>query len=310
MDYRILIDKFFSGTTSREEEEMLRRYLNGENLPADIQKEKELLLAMLQPVEYDCTEEMAEVAAMIDSLAAAEANAGSQSQKRPARTVFLRTLSATVAAAAVLALMLVAVRYNDNAVQVPGTDAVLVAENVTAPVKDDGVDADESFVLSEPPIQLLPPKASVEPVKTKVQEPDKALLAKADEAENVAVETVAVNDVLRSGSLDALLAEVQEKETGLIASLGKEQDTGNEVLPDMRLRGINAGYIGSLHSGEDDALAMAADDSAVDSDDTFRNPKDAVNHIDALFAIFSDAASNGMKEQEMHMKQFVAFNDK
>ena len=98
MDYRILIDKFFSGTTSREEEEMLRRYLNGENLPADIQKEKELLLAMLQTVEYDCTEEMEEVAAMIDSLAAAEANAGSQSQKRPARTVFLRTLSATVAA--------------------------------------------------------------------------------------------------------------------------------------------------------------------------------------------------------------------
>ena len=304
MDYRLLIDKFFSGTTSREEEDMLRRYLNGENLPADILKEKELLLAMLQPVEYDCTEEMAEVAAMIDSLAAAEANAGAQSQKRPARTVFLRTLSATVAAAAVLALMLVAVRYNDNVVQVPDTDAVLVAENVTAPVKDDGVDA------GEPPIQLLPPKVPVEPVKTKVQEPDKALLAKADDTESVAVETVDVKDVLRSGSLDALLAEAQEKETGLIASLGKEQDTGSEVLPDMRLRGINAGYIGSLHSGEDDALAMAADDSAVDSDDTFRNPKDAVNHIDALFAIFSDAASNGMKEQEMHMKQFVAFNDK
>ena len=310
MDYRILIDKFFSGTTSREEEEMLRRYLNGENLPADIQKEKELLLAMLQPVEYDCTEEMAEVAAMIDSLAAAEANAGSQSQKRPARTVFLRTLSATVAAAAVLALMLVAVRYNDNAVQVPGTDAVLVAENVTAPVKDDGVDADESFVLSEPPIQLLPPKASVEPVKAKVPEQDKTLLAKADDTECVATETVAVNDVLRSGSLDALLAEVQEKEAGLIASLGKEQDTGSEVLPDMRLRGMNVGYIGSLHSGEDDALDMAGEESAVDSDDTFRNPKDVVNHIDALFAIFSNAASDGVKEQEMHMKQFVAFNDK
>ena len=301
MDYRILIDKFFSGTTSREEEEMLRRYLNGENLPADIQKEKELLLAMLQPVEYDCTEEMAEVAAMIDSLAAAEAYAGSQSQKRPARTVFLRTLSATVAAAAVLALMLVAVRYNDNAVQVPDTDAVLVAENVTAPVKDDGVDAGESFVLSEPPIQLLPPKASVEPVKAKVPEQDKTLLAKADDTESVATETVAVNDVLRSGSLDALLAEVQEKEAGLIASLGKEQDTGS---------GMNVGYIGSLHSGEDEALAMAGEDSAVDSDDTFRNPKDVVNHIDALFAIFSNAASDGVKEQEMHMKQFVAFNDK
>ena len=301
MDYRILIDKFFSGTTSREEEEMLRRYLNGENLPADIQKEKELLLAMLQPVEYDCTEEMAEVAAMIDSLAAAEANAGAQSQKRPARTVFLRTLSATVAAAAVLALMLVAVRYNDNAVQVPDTDAVLVAENVTAPVKDDGVDAGESFVLSEPPIQLLPPKASVEPVKAKVPERDKTLLAKADDTECVAAETVAVNDVLRSGSLDALLAEVQEKEAGLIASLGMEQDTGS---------GMNVGYIGSLHSGEDYALAMAGEESAVDSDDTFRNPKDVVNHIDALFAIFSNAASDGVKEQEMHMKQFVAFNDK
>lgn len=301
MDYRILIDKFFSGTTIREEEEMLRRYLNGENLPADIQKEKELLLAMLQPVEYDCTEEMAEVAAMIDSLAAAEANAGAQSQKRPARTVFLRTLSATVAAAAVLALMLVAVRYNDNAVQVPGTDAVLVAENVTAPVKDDRVDAGESFVLSEPSIQLLPPKASVEPVKAKVPEQDKTLLAKADDTECVAAETVAVNDVLRSGSLDALLAEVQEKEAGLIASLGTEQDTGS---------GMNVGYIGSLHSGEDDALAMAGEDSAVDSDDTFRNPKDVVNHIDALFAIFSNAASDGVKEQEMHMKQFVAFNDK
>ena len=238
---------------------------------------------------------------MIDSLAAAEANAGAQSQKRPARTVFLRTLSATVAAAAVLALMLVAVRYNDNAVQVPGTDAVLVAENVTAPVKDDGVDAGESFVLSEPPIQLLPPKSSVEPVKAKVPEQDKTLLAKADDTECVAAETVAVNDVLRSGSLDALLAEVQEKEAGLIASLGTEQDTGS---------GMNVWYIGSLHSGEDDALAMAGEESAVDSDDTFRNPKDVVNHIDALFAIFSNAASDGVKEQEMHMKQFVAFNDK
>ena len=48
MDYKVLKEKFFSGTTTREEEDALRRYLKGDNLPQEAAEDKEMLLAMLQ----------------------------------------------------------------------------------------------------------------------------------------------------------------------------------------------------------------------------------------------------------------------
>ena len=50
--------------------------------------------------------------------------------------------------------------------------------------------------------------------------------------------------------------------------------------------------------------------AATSGDDTYTDPQDAIKHIDALFAIFSDAASGGVEEQRKHFKRFVALNDK
>ena len=103
MDYRMLIDRFFQGVTTPEEEQELRRCLLSDDMPAEIRAEKELLLAMLEPAEYDCSEAMAEVSAMVDSLATQEP--ASVPGKRTFRVVMLRYLTPAVAAAAVLLFM-------------------------------------------------------------------------------------------------------------------------------------------------------------------------------------------------------------
>lgn len=105
MDYRNLIKRFYLGGTSLEEEELLRNYLSGDGLPADIAEEKELLLAMLEPAEYDCTADMAGVSAMIDSLAREEETMHVQ-RKHTFRRAMLRYIVTTAAAAAVLLLLL------------------------------------------------------------------------------------------------------------------------------------------------------------------------------------------------------------
>lgn len=154
MDYKVLKEKFFLGTSTREEEEELRRYLMGDDLPAEALEDKELLLAMLQPAEFDCSEAMEEVSAMIDGLAAQET---ATFQKRPLRRV-VRYLYPAVAVAAVLALFFIVVPYSDNGV-VHGnaTDGAgeIVVVNVSEPPVH--VIGDDSFVLSEPDlIPLLP----------------------------------------------------------------------------------------------------------------------------------------------------------
>ena len=103
MDYRMLMDRFFQGVTTPEEEQELRRCLLSDDMPAEIRAEKELLLAMLEPAEYDCSEAMAEVSAMVDSLATQEP--ASVPGKRTFRVVMLRYLTPAVAAAAVLLFM-------------------------------------------------------------------------------------------------------------------------------------------------------------------------------------------------------------
>lgn len=289
MDYKVLKEKFFLGTSTREEEEELRRYLMGDDLPAEALEDKDLLLAMLQPAEFDCSEAMEEVSAMIDGLAAQET---ATFQKRPLRRV-VRYLYPAVAVAAVLALFFMVVPYSDNGVvQGNATDSAgeIVAVNVSEPPGH--VIGDDSFVLSEPDlIPLLPSEG--EKKMPAVEEP---LLADdvTEKAVKPALDEVHEPVVQRTGNLEAdpeLLAALSGKETANEEHLIVKR-TG--YLPQERVESI----------GDNMSTAATA------GDDTYSDPQDAIKHIDALFAIFSDAASGGVEEQRKHFKRFVALNDK
>lgn len=118
MDYKFLKEKFFLGETTRDEEDELRRYLMGENLPADALEDRELMLAMLQPVEYDCSEAMNGISAMIDNLAAQESV--DVREKSVPRRVVLRYLYTAVAVAAAVLLVFILSPYSTSEVQQPG----------------------------------------------------------------------------------------------------------------------------------------------------------------------------------------------
>lgn len=289
MDYKVLKEKFFLGTSTREEEEELRRYLMGDDLPAEALEDKELLLAMLQPAEFDCSEAMEEVSAMIDGLAAQET---ATSPKRQLRRV-VRYLYPAVAVAAVLALLFMVVPYSDNdVVQGNATDGAgeIVLVNVSEPPVH--VIGDDSFVLSEPDlIPLLPPEG--EKKMPAVEEP---LLADdvTEKAVKPALDEVHEPVVQRTGNLEA--------DTELLAAL-----SGKETANDEHLIGKRAGY---LPPERVESIGDNMSTSATAGDDTYSDPQDAIKHIDALFAIFSDAASGGVEEQRTHLKQFVALSDK
>ena len=125
MDYKVLIDRYFSGMTSCEEEVELRRCLMHDDLTADMSLERECLLAMLQPVEYDCSEEMSAISAMIDNLAAGETVTIMQ-QRVPQRR-FLRYLAPVMAVAVAVLLLFFFFSYSietvmDNEAIVAATD--------------------------------------------------------------------------------------------------------------------------------------------------------------------------------------------
>lgn len=293
MDYKVLKEKFFLGTSTREEEEELRRYLMGDDLPAEALEDKDLLLAMLQPAEFDCSEAMEEVSAMIDGLAAQDV---ATSRKRPLRRV-VRYLYPAVAVAAVLALFFMVVPYSDNGVvQGNATDGAgeIVLVNVSEPPMH--VIGDDSFVLSEPDlIPLLPSEG--EKKMPAVEEP---LLADdvTEKAVEPALDEVHEPVVQRTGNLEA--------EPELLAAMsGKE--AAKEVQPDKLLIGKRAGY---LPPERVESIGDNMSTAATSGDDTYTDPQDAIKHIDALFAIFSDAASGGVEEQRKHFKRFVALNDK
>ena len=103
MDYKVLIDRYFSGMTSCEEEVELRRCLMHDDLTADMSLERECLLAMLQPTEYDCSEEMSAVSAMIDNLAVVETVTMMQQPVQQRR--FLRYLAPVMAVAVAVLLL-------------------------------------------------------------------------------------------------------------------------------------------------------------------------------------------------------------
>ena len=289
MDYKVLKEKFFLGTSTREEEEELRRYLMGDDLPAEALEDKELLLAMLQPAEFDCSEAMEEVSAMIDGLAAQDV---ATSRKRPLRRV-VRYLYPAVAVAAVLALFFMVVPYSDNGVvQGNATDGAgeIVAVNVSEP--HGHVIGDDSFVLSEPDlIPLLPSEG--EKKMPAVEEP---LLADdvTDKAVKPALDEVHEPVVQRTGNLEA--------DTELLAALSGKETANEEHLIVKR-----AGY---LPPERVESIGDNMSTAATAGDDTYSDPQDAIKHIDALFAIFSDAASGGVEEQRKHFKRFVALNDK
>lgn len=290
MDYKVLKEKFFLGTSTREEEEELRRYLMGDDLPAEALEDKELLLAMLQPAEFDCSEAMKEVSAMIDGLAAQET---ATFQKRPLRRV-VRYLYPAVAVAAVLALFFMVVPYSDNGVvQGNATDGTgeIVLVNVSEPPGH--VIGDDSFVLSEPDlIPVLPPEG--EKKMPAVEEP---LLADdvTEKAVEPAFDKVHEPVVQRTGNLEA--------EAELLAALSGKETANEEHLIVKR-----TGYLPPVEREESIGDNMST--AATAGDDTYSDPQDAIKHIDALFAIFSDAASGGVEEQRKHFKRFVALNDK
>ena len=293
MDYKVLKEKFFLGTSTREEEKELRRYLMGDDLPAEALEDKDLLLAMLQPAEFDCSEAMEEVSAMIDGLAAQET---ATFQKRQLRRV-VRYLYPAVAVAAVLALFFMVVPYSDNGVvQGNATDGAgeIVVVNVSEPPGH--VIGDDSFVLSEPDlIPLLPPEG-----EKKMPAFEEPLLADdvTEKAVKPALDKVHEPVVQRTGNLEA--------DPELLAAMsGKE--AAKEVQPDKLLIGKRAGY---LPPERVESIGDNMSTAATSGDDTYTDPQDVIKHIDALFAIFSDAASGGVEEQRKHFKRFVALNDK
>ena len=130
MDYKVLIDKYFLGMTSCEEETELRRCLMQDNLPADMLQERDCLLAMLNPVEYECSEAMDAVSAMIDNFAAKET--ATMQQRKVSRRVVLRRLGSVVAVAAAAQLFFLFFPYSNETVH---NDKELLA---TACVNENG----------------------------------------------------------------------------------------------------------------------------------------------------------------------------
>lgn len=279
MDYKELIDKYFSGTTSREEEDVLCRYLMRDDLPAEIIEQKELLLAMLQPAEIDCTEAMAEVSAMIETLAAKESAAVVHST--PRRRVVLRYISPVLAVAAALALLFLVVPSPDKPVHGPG--AVYIAEagntDTVARQPQTVVGGDAVAVVSES--ATTPAPVVVAKKKSRGASPRKELMAylpnevvSVDCAEPPVEQTA---DTKRSGALDRLATDGDCSLSG----------NGNVLA-------LSEPPLGLLDTQP--------------GNDTYSNPEDVANHLDALLIIFSNAASDGIKEQEMHLKQLAVLN--
>lgn len=280
MDYKELIDKYFSGATSREEEDVLCRYLMRDDLPAEIMDQKELLLAMLQPAEIDCTEAMAEVSAMIENLAAKESAAVVHCT--PLRRVVLRYISPALAVAAILLLMFLIVPSHDKPVHAEYIAEVEDYDTVT--VKQQAVvDGDAVAVLPEAPEPLT---GAIDKNEGNVS-PRKEFLASATD-DMVIIECAELpeeqtTDVHSSGAIDSdiYIGSLATKDNH---SLSRYENVFVLSEPPLKLLDTQPGQ------------------------DTYSDPEDVVNHFDALLVIFSDAASDGIKEQEMHLKRLAVLN--
>ena len=282
MDYKVLKEKFFSGTTSREEEDELRRYLMGDELLPEAKEDKEMMLAMLQPVVCDCGAEMEEISAMIDNLAADDAVPVVHA--RPVRKVVIRYLVPAISVAAVLALLFLVVPYSGNNIR-RGSDPVAVngkSDAVLAVAETDQPHSATNIVtiiLEEPEPVVGKIEVTPElPKKINVQVTDNSLLADvADEDAGVPVDEK--DAVVHSGKLKTFT--LSERETDLLP------ENGNVYVGDLRQIAYDNGY----------------------GNDTFSDPEDAVTYLESLFEVFSGATSCGIEEQSMHLKQFVVLEN-
>lgn len=311
MEYDKLKDKFFLGTSTREEEDELRRYLLSDSLSAEAQEEKELLLTMLQPGDYGCDEEMKEVAALIDRLAEEETVAALHGNTT--RRIVLRYVFPAIAVAAVLALLLTVVPYSGNSVKHGKESQIAVVAPVTEQ-KQNG-----SAVNKEEPVESVLPKGAgkdsvagngldINRAKSVDSYNKSSLLATSNEKKPAASPGSPV--VLRSGALPPI-SESDKDESWVVitvseppahrdeeslASMSQSADVSDvhkEASDDRK----NV-YIGAIHSFRLRGVR----------NDTIKDPKEAINHLDALFAIFSDATDVVVKEQEMHLKQLTVSN--
>ena len=282
MDYKVLKEKFFSGTTSCEEEDELRRYLMGDELLPEAKEDKEMMLAMLQSVVCDCGAEMEEISAMIDNLAADDAVPVVHAS--PVRKVVIRYLVPAISVAAVLALLFMVVPYSGNNIR-QGSDPVAVngkSDAVLAVAETDQPHSATNIVtiiLEEPEPVVGKIEVTPElPKKINVQVTDNSLLADvADEDAGVPVDEK--DAVVHSGKLKTVTSS--EGETDLLP------ENGNVHVGDMRQIAYDNGY----------------------GNDTFSDPEDAVTYLESLFEVFSGATSCGIEEQSMHLKQFVVLEN-
>ena len=171
MDYKVLIDKYFLGMTSCEEEAELRRCLMQDNLPADMSLERECLLAMLNPVEYECSEAMDAVSAMIDNLAAKET--ATMQQRKVSRRVVLHGLCSIVAVAAAALLFFLFFPYSNETVQ---DDKELLA---TAGVNENG--AYESVIENDYVNSVAQNQVAVDEIQPVAVEKEVHLYSRLDE---------------------------------------------------------------------------------------------------------------------------------
>ena len=171
MDYKVLIDKYFLGMTSCEEETELRRCLMEDNLPADMLQERDCLLAMLNPVEYECSEAMDAVSAMIDNFAAKET--ATMQQRKVSRRVVLRSLGSIVAVAAAALLFFLFFPYSNETVQ---DDKELLA---TACVNENG--AYESVIENDYVNSVAQNQVAVDEIQPVAVEKEVHLYSRLDE---------------------------------------------------------------------------------------------------------------------------------
>lgn len=225
MDYKVLKEKFFSGTTSREEEDELRRYLMGDELLPEAKEDKEMMLAMLQPVVCDCGAEMEEISAMIDNLAADDAVPVVHA--RPVRKVVIRYLVPAISVAAVLALLFMVVPYSGNNIR-QGSDPVAVNGKNDAVLAVAETDQPHSatnivtIILEEPELVVGKIEVTPElPKKINVQVTDNSLLA------DVADEDAGMH----SGKLKTFTSSEGEN-VGDLRQIAYDNGYGNDTFSD------------------------------------------------------------------------------
>lgn len=311
MEYDKLKDKFFLGTSTREEEDELRRYLLSDSLSAEAQEEKELLLAMLQPGDYGCDEEMKEVAALIDWLAeeeSAKALLGSA-----ARRIVLRYVFPAIAVAAVLALLLTVVPYSGNSVKHGKESQIAVVAPVTEQ-KQNG-----SAVNKEEPVESVLPKGAgkesvagngldINRAKSVDSYNKSSLLATSNEKKPAASTGSPV--VLRSGALPPI-SESDKNESWVVITVSEPPAHRDEESLASVSQSADVSDVHKEASDDKENVYIGSNSSfrlRGVRNDTIKDPKEAIDHLDALFAIFSDATDVVVKEQEMHLKQLTVSN--